>query len=67
MTTLRPTRHSTRCPYKGDASYFSIRVGDRAEENAVWSYESPYPSVAKIKDYVAFYPSRMDAIDEMPS
>lgn len=67
MTTLRRTSHSTQCPYKGTASYFSIQVEDRAEENAVWSYESPYPSVAEIKDHVAFYPNLVDAIEETPS
>ena len=67
MTTLRRTSHSTQCPYKGNASYFSIRVGDRTEENAVWSYESPYPSVAEIKDYVAFYPNLVEAIEETRS
>ncbi|MBI5248756.1 MAG: DUF427 domain-containing protein [Desulfomonile tiedjei] len=67
MTSLRRTSHSTQCPYKGNASYFSIRVGDRTEENAVWSYESPYPSVVEIKDYLAFYANRVDAIEEMPS
>jgi uncharacterized protein (DUF427 family) len=67
MTALRRTSHSTQCPYKGDASYFSILVEDRSAENAAWSYESPYPSAADVRDYVAFYPSRVDAIEEMPS
>jgi uncharacterized protein (DUF427 family) len=59
------TDHATYCPYKGDASYFSIRVGDRVSENAIWSYEAPYDSVAPIKNYLAFYPNRVDAIEEI--
>jgi uncharacterized protein (DUF427 family) len=62
---LERTGHSTHCPYKGDASYFSIRVGDRVAENAIWTYEQPYPSMAGIKNYLAFYPNRVDAIEEL--
>src|SRR5262249_46773001 len=49
------------CPYKGDASYWTIRVGNREAENAVWSYENPFPDRQDIKDYVAFYWNRVDA------
>ncbi|MFZ0109827.1 MAG: DUF427 domain-containing protein, partial [Pseudolabrys sp.] len=56
--------HRTHCPYKGDASYFSIDADGRSAENAVWSYEQPYPAMAQIKDYLAFYPSRVDKIEE---
>jgi uncharacterized protein (DUF427 family) len=56
---LQPTEHSTYCPYKGDASYYSIPVGGAAADNAVWSYRSPFDAVAEIKDYVAFYPDRV--------
>ena len=63
MTKLVKTAHSTHCPHKGAASYFSIRVGDAASENAIWSYETPNAGVAAIKDHLAFYPSRVDAID----
>jgi uncharacterized protein (DUF427 family) len=59
------TDHSTYCPYKGDASYFSIRAGDRVAENAIWIYEQPYSAVAAIKDCLAFYPNRVDSIEEM--
>jgi len=58
---LERTDHSTYCPYKGDASYFSIRVGDRLAENAIWTYEQPYSAVAEIKNYLAFYSNRVDA------
>ena len=59
------TEHSTYCPYKGDASYFSIHVGERTSENAIWSYETPFDAVAPIKEYLAFYPARVDSIDEI--
>ncbi len=49
-------------PYKGDCSYYSIPMGGERSINAVWSYEAPYPAVAEIKDYVAFYPDRVDSI-----
>lgn len=66
MTLLERTEHATYCPYKGDCSYFSIpSAGDRAA-NAVWTYEAPYDAVAAIKDHLAFYPDRVDAIEERP-
>ncbi len=61
---LQRTDHSTYCPYKGDASYFSISAGGREAANAVWSYEHPHPAMAVIADYLAFYPDRVDAIEE---
>ena len=67
MKLLRRTDHTTYCPYKGDCSYYSIPAGGERSINAVWSYESPYPSVAQIKDYLAFYPNRVDAIEERPA
>ena len=57
------TSHSTHCPYKGDAAYYSIRVGDRLSENAIWSYEQPFPAVDKISGRLAFYPNRVDSIE----
>jgi len=60
MDLLRPTEHHTFCPYKGTASYWTIRAGDKSTENAVWSYPEPYDEVAAIKDYVAFYWDRVD-------
>ena len=64
MTRLARTTHATYCPYKGDASYYSIRTERGVVENAVWSYESPYDAVASIKDHLAFYPNRVDRIEE---
>ncbi len=62
MSLLQRTDHPTRCPYKGDCSYYSIPVGGERSVNAVWSYEAPYDSVAAIKDHLAFYPNRVDSI-----
>ena len=63
MTLLTRTDNATYCPYKGDASYFSITPGGDRGVNAVWTYEAPYESVAAIKDHLAFFPDRVDAIE----
>ena len=65
MSLLQRTDHHTYCPYKGDCNYFSIPVGGERSVNAAWTYESPYESVAAVKDYVAFYPSRVDGIESI--
>jgi uncharacterized protein (DUF427 family) len=65
MGLLARTAHSTHCPYKGDASYFSVTVDGKTAENAVWSYEHPFPAMADIEGRLAFYPSRVDAIEEL--
>jgi uncharacterized protein (DUF427 family) len=65
MSVLKHTDHQTHCPYKGDASYFSIVTDCRSAKNAVWSYEKPFPAVGEIREYLAFYPNRMDAIEEV--
>jgi uncharacterized protein (DUF427 family) len=57
---LEPTSHETYCPYKGDASYYSLRDGDAVAENAVWSYVTPYDSVSEIAGRVAFYPNPVE-------
>lgn len=58
LSQLERSDHSTYCPYKGDASYYSIpALGDKGA-NAVWTYEAPYDAVAGIKDHVAFYANR---------
>jgi uncharacterized protein (DUF427 family) len=64
MSAFERTAHSTHCPYKGDASYYSITVGDKTSENAIWSYETPFPAMADIAGRLAFYASRVDAIEE---
>ena len=66
MTLLERTDHVTYCPYKGDCAYYSIPAGGERSINAVWTYEEPYVAVAAIKDHVAFYPDRVDAIEEQP-
>lgn len=53
------TAHSTHCPYKGDASYFDLAAGAEKAANAVWSYETPYPAMAAIKEHLAFYPQHV--------
>ena len=63
MSQLERTEHQTYCPYKGECSYYSIPSGGERSVNAVWSYEEPYPAVAGIKDHVAFYSDRVDAIE----
>jgi len=62
MSLLVRTTHYTYCPYKGDCTYYSIPLGGSKSEFAVWTYEHPYESVAVIKDHLAFYPTRVDAI-----
>jgi len=66
MSLLERSAHESYCPYKGDASYFSIPSGGERSANAIWTYEAPYDAVAPIKEYLAFYPDRVDAIEELP-
>ncbi|MDC0073717.1 DUF427 domain-containing protein [Alphaproteobacteria bacterium] len=58
---LLKTNHKTHCPFKGDASYWNIKVSDKEVLNAAWSYENPIPEQAEIKNLIAFY---WDYIDE---
>jgi uncharacterized protein (DUF427 family) len=53
-----------RGPYKGNAAYYSLKVDGRAAEDAVWTHEEPYPAMAQIKDHLAFYPDRVERIEE---
>jgi uncharacterized protein (DUF427 family) len=62
MAALTRSEHTTYCPYKGYASYYSIPAGGDRSLNAVWTYETPFEAMAQIKDYVAFYPDRVDGI-----
>ena len=64
MDRLQRTDHRTHCPFKGDASYFSLKGG---AENAVWSYEHPYDEVLEIREHLAFYPNRVGSIKVEPS
>jgi uncharacterized protein (DUF427 family) len=64
MDALTRSETTSYCPYKGDASYFGISAGGARSVDAIWTYETPYDAVAEIKDHLAFYPDRVDAIDE---
>ena len=62
-TLLERTDHQTYCPYKGECVYYSIPAGGERSVNAVWTYEAIYAAVSAIRDYLAFYPDRVDAIE----
>ena len=59
---LERTTRKTFCPFKGEASYWTLRVGGRVAENAVWSYQAPFDEVSNIRDHMAFYGDRVDGI-----
>lgn len=63
MARMTRTARSTHCPYKGDASYYTVTAGGRTAADAVWSYEAPFPAMAQITGHLAFYPDRVDGID----
>jgi uncharacterized protein (DUF427 family) len=62
---LQATDHASYCPFKGEAGYYSL-LADPVIENAVWQYNEPYPAVAEIKGRVAFYPDRIERIEQLP-
>ena len=57
---LRPTDTATYCPYKGDASYYSVVTSGATVDDAIWTYEQPYQAVATIAGHVAFYPDKAE-------
>ena len=63
QSQLEATDTTTYCPYKGDASYYSIPAGGPRSVDAIWVYTDPHDAVAEIKNHVAFYPDRVDAIE----
>lgn len=63
MRLLEPTGHSTYCPFKGTARYWSVSAGGKTAENAVWGYDEPYDEVCALKDYVSFYTNKMDRFE----
>jgi uncharacterized protein (DUF427 family) len=65
MSLLQPTAHASYCPYKGDSAYYSIPAAGERGTNAVWTYASPHAAVAAIQDHLAFYPDRVDAIEQL--
>jgi uncharacterized protein (DUF427 family) len=58
------TDHESYCPFKGDASYYSIPAAGEIGENAVWEYRNPYPAVSEIKDRVAFSAPRVEITED---
>ena len=64
MEHLVRTSHQSYCPFKGQASYYSLQDGP---ENAVWSYEQPFDEMTVIRQMVAFYPDKVDAIEVLPA
>jgi uncharacterized protein (DUF427 family) len=59
---LAESDQTSYCPFKGEASYYSVPIGGERSVNAIWTYREPYAAVAEIKDHVAFYPDRVDSI-----
>jgi uncharacterized protein (DUF427 family) len=59
---LEESEHTTHCPFKGDASYWSVRVGERVAENAVWSYPEPLEDAPPLAGYLAFYWRKMETM-----
>ena len=67
LSLMERTDHTTYCPYKGECAYYSIPLGGARSINAVWTYEDAYEAVAPIRGRLAFYPDRVDAIEEPDS
>jgi len=59
MDLLKRTDRTTHCPYKGDASYYSIVAGSKTLDNAIWTYEKPFPAMTEISGHLAFYPDKV--------
>ena len=62
---LERSAHRTHCPYKGDASYWDVTAGGVRARDAVWAYEEPFTAVGRIAGHMAFYPRKVDAIEEL--
>ena len=60
MEYFSRTDHVSYCPYKGEANYFTVMMDGHIAENAVWTYEEPYPAMEAIRDHVAFYPNKAE-------
>jgi uncharacterized protein (DUF427 family) len=59
MALLERTDRVTHCPYKGDASYYSVKADGKTLDNAIWTYETPYPAMTEITGHLAFYPDKV--------
>jgi uncharacterized protein (DUF427 family) len=64
LSALEASSHTSYCPFKGEASYFSLAGGGDAGTNAVWSYEDPFDAVPEIKGYLAFYANRVEIAEQ---
>lgn len=63
MEYMSRSDHSTHCPYKGDATYYSMMIDGQWAENAIWSYERPYDAVGQISGRIAFYPDKVEVYE----
>ena len=63
LALMKKTDHTTYCPFKGTASYWTIEAGDKSAENAIWGYETPYDETARLAGHYAFYTNRVDSIE----
>ncbi len=59
MALLERTQRTTHCPYKGDASYYSVKADGKTLDNAIWTYETPFPAMTEISGHLAFYPDKV--------
>jgi uncharacterized protein (DUF427 family) len=59
MALLERTDRVTHCPYKGDASYYSVKADGQTLDNAIWTYEAPFPAMTEISGHLAFYPDKV--------
>jgi len=59
MALLERTERTTHCPYKGDASYYSVKADGKTLDNAIWTYETPFPAMTEISGHLAFYPDKV--------
>ena len=65
MDLFERTERTTHCPYKGDAHYYTVTAHGLVADHAAWTYETPLPAVSRIAGYLAFYPNKVDAIEEL--
>ncbi|MCA1383738.1 MULTISPECIES: DUF427 domain-containing protein [unclassified Bradyrhizobium] len=59
MALLERTDRVTHCPYKGDANYYSVKADGKTLDNAIWTYETPFPAMTEISGHLAFYPDKV--------
>lgn len=64
MALLKPTEHSSHCPYKGDARYWSVELNDKSLENAIWAYDDPYNEMEMLRGWMGFYWERFSWFED---